>query len=66
MTPGINSEGQNFLNALSGIQTRLNTAQSQLSSRLNVSQPSDAPDELSPILQLHAQINQNQTLQTNY
>lgn len=65
MTPGINSESQNFLNALNGIQLRLNTAQAQLSSGLSVSQPSDAPDKLSPILQLHAQISQNQTLQTN-
>ena len=65
MTPGINAEGQNFINAMNSIQARLNTAQAQLSSGLLVNQPSDAPDELSPILQLHAQINQNQTLQTN-
>jgi len=65
MTPGINAEGQNFINAMNSIQARLNTAQAQLSSGLLVNKPSDAPDELSPILQLHAQINQNQTLQTN-
>jgi flagellar hook-associated protein 3 FlgL len=64
MTTGINSEGQNFINAINSIQARLNTAQKQLSTGLAVSQPSDAPDELSPILQLHAQINQNQTMQT--
>src|ERR1035438_5307671 len=65
MTTGINSEGQNFINAINSLQARLNTAQKQLSTGLSVSQPSDAPDELSPILQLHAQINQNQTMQTN-
>jgi flagellar hook-associated protein 3 FlgL len=65
MITGINPEGQNFINALTGIQAQLNTAQAQIASGLSVNQPSDAPDELSPILQLHAQISQNQTLQTN-
>jgi flagellar hook-associated protein 3 FlgL len=65
MTTGINPEGERFVNALNSIQARLNTAQQQLSSGLAVNQPSDAPDQLSPILQLHAQINQNQSLQTN-
>jgi flagellar hook-associated protein 3 FlgL len=65
MISGINPEGQNFLNALNLVQTQLNTAQAQIASGLSVNQPSDAPDELSPILQLHAQISQNQTLQTN-
>jgi flagellin-like hook-associated protein FlgL len=65
MISGINSEGQNFINAINSIEARLNTAQTQLSSGLTVNQPSDAPDELSPILQLHAQINQNQAMQTN-
>jgi flagellar hook-associated protein 3 FlgL len=64
MISGISPEGQNFINALTLIQTQLNTAQAQIASGLAVNQPSDAPDELSPILQLHAQISQNQTLQT--
>src|SRR5580658_757691 len=64
MISGINPEGQNFRNALNLIQTQLNTAQAQIASGLQVNQPSDAPDELSPILQLHAQLSQNQTLQT--
>jgi flagellar hook-associated protein 3 FlgL len=61
---GINPEGQNFINALNHIQQLLNTAQAQVATGLLVNQPSDAPDELSPILQLHARISQNQTLQT--
>jgi flagellar hook-associated protein 3 FlgL len=65
MTTGINAEGQNFINAITSIQARLNTADVQISSGLAVSQPSDAPDELSPILQLYAQIGQNQSLQAN-
>ena len=60
MISGINPEGQNFINALNLIQAQLSTAQAQIASGLSVNKPSDAPDELSPILQLHAQINQNQ------
>lgn len=64
MISGINPEAQTFLNSLNIIQNQLNTAQAQIATGLLVNQPSDAPDELSPILQLHAQISQNQTLQT--
>jgi len=65
MTTGINPEGQNFITAIDNIQQRLVLAERQLSTGLAVSQPSDAPDQLSPILQLHAQLSQNQSLQTN-
>jgi flagellar hook-associated protein 3 FlgL len=65
MTTGINAEGQNFINAINSIQARMSNAQTQLSTGLKVHEPSDAPDALSPILQLHAQISQNQTMQTN-
>jgi flagellar hook-associated protein 3 FlgL len=64
MTTGINSEGERFINAVNNIQARFNTAQQQVSTGLKVNQPSDAPDQLSPILQLHAEINQNQALQS--
>jgi flagellar hook-associated protein 3 FlgL len=60
----ISPEGQSFINSLNNLQTVLNNAQAQVATGLLVNQPSDAPDELSPILQLHAQISQNQTLQT--
>ncbi len=64
MTPGINAEGQQFINSINQIQTQLNNAELQISSGLKVNQPSDAPDEISPILQLHAQIGQNTAIQT--
>jgi len=64
ISTSISAEGQNFINALKNIQQQLNTSQAQVATGLLVNQPSDAPDELSPILQLHAQILQNQTLQT--
>jgi flagellar hook-associated protein 3 FlgL len=63
MSPGINPDGQRFIDAVSKIQTRLNDAQRQISSGKKVNQPSDGPDELSPILQLHAEIHQNTAIQ---
>lgn len=55
----------NFLNSINQTQTQLNNVQNELSSGLSVSQPSDAPDQVSAILQLHANIQQNQELTQN-
>jgi len=63
MSP-ISPSAQQFLNSLSTIQQNLDTAQQQLSSGRKVNQPSDAPDELSPILQLHASIQANTDAQS--
>src|SRR5579863_1587215 len=65
MSPGINPHGQQFVDAINRIQARLNNAQLQISSGKKVNQPSDAPDEISPILQLHAQISQNTAMQSS-
>lgn len=65
MFSSIDPTGQQFLNAMDLIQARLSTAQQQIASGSKVNQASDAPDQLSPILQLHAQIQQNQDMQTN-
>jgi flagellar hook-associated protein 3 FlgL len=65
MIPTIYPSGQQFLDSLNNIQSRISTAEQQLSSGLKISQPSDAPDEISPILQLYSQIQQNQDIQTN-
>ena len=54
-----------FLNSVGNLQTSMNKVQNELSSGLAVSQPSDAPDEVSEILQLHANIQQNQQVQDN-
>jgi flagellar hook-associated protein 3 FlgL len=65
MLSTISPAGQEFLNSLNDIQTRLNTAQQQITTGLKVNAPSDAPDEISPILQLHTAIQQNQSIQDN-
>ncbi len=64
MLSSINTSGQQFLDAMNNIQSRLNTAQQQISTGLKVNQASDAPDQLSPILQLHASIHANTDAQT--
>lgn len=64
MLSSINPSSQQFLDAMNNIQSRLNTAQQQISTGLKVNQASDAPDQLSPILQLHASIQANTDAQT--
>jgi flagellar hook-associated protein 3 FlgL len=59
----IDPGSQQFLDSINRIQTVLNTAQTQLASGRKVNQPSDAPDAVSPILQLHAQIQRSQDIQ---
>ena len=63
MLSTISPAGQLFVNSINNIQARLSVAQLQISSGLKVSQPSDAPDQISPILQLHSAIQQNQDIQ---
>ena len=63
MLPAIDASAQQFLNSVDRIQSRLNDAESQLASGLKVSKPSQAPDQVAPILQLQAAILRNQDIQ---
>ena len=63
MLSTISPAGQQFVNSINNAQARLALAQQQISTGLKVSQPSDAPDEISPILQLHSAIQQNTDIQ---
>ncbi len=63
MLSPISPSGQQFVDSLNATQARLSVAQLQISTGLKVNQPSDAPDQISPILQLHSEIQQNQDLQ---
>lgn len=65
MFAGISPSGQQFVNSVNRIQSVLNTAEQQISSGVNLNQPSDAPDEVSPVLQLLTQVQANQAMQTN-
>lgn len=64
MLSTLSPAGQQFVNSINDIQARLAIAQQQLATGLKVNQPSDDPDQISPILQLHSQIQQNQDIQT--
>jgi flagellar hook-associated protein 3 FlgL len=65
MVSTLSPAGLQFLNNVDNIKTRLNKVQNEVSSGLAVSQPSDAPDQVSAILQLHANIQHNQQVQSN-
>jgi flagellar hook-associated protein 3 FlgL len=63
MLSPISPDGQQFVNSINDIKSRLNVAQQQIGTGLKVNQPSDAPDQISPILQLRSAIQQNQDIE---
>jgi flagellar hook-associated protein 3 FlgL len=65
MFPDINPSSNLFLANLQIIQNRMSTDEQQLSSGLRVSVASDAPDQISEILQTRAQISGLQQTQEN-
>jgi flagellar hook-associated protein 3 FlgL len=65
MVSGLNASSLRFLNSVNNLQDRLNKVQGELSSGLKVNDASDAPDQVSEILQLHANIAHNQQVQNN-
>ena len=65
MLSGLNAAGLQFVTNVNDLQSRLSQVQSELSSGLKVQTPADAPDQVSDILQLHANIQQNQQIQSN-
>lgn len=65
MITGLNASGITFVNTVNDLQQRLNKVQQQLSSGLKVNDASDAPDQVSAILELHAKIQQAQNVQDN-
>jgi flagellar hook-associated protein 3 FlgL len=65
MSSFFNPTGQIFLANLSVIQTKNQTVQEQLSSGFQINQASDAPDEISDLLQLQAGVARNTQITTN-
>jgi flagellin-like hook-associated protein FlgL len=59
MIPSLSPSINLFLNGLSRLQSTITTATAQISSGYRVSQPSDAPDQISPLLQLQASLSHN-------
>jgi flagellar hook-associated protein 3 FlgL len=62
MLPTIDAGAQQFLNSVNQVQAKLDRAQRQISTGVKVAKASDAPDEVSGILQLQADIRRNQDL----
>ncbi len=61
----VDSAGSVFLANLSQIETANENTQAQISSGLKVSQPSDAPDQISQLLNLQANLSANTQIQSN-
>ncbi len=65
MFPNISGSNQAFLASLNTTQLQMQEAQLEVTSGLRVQQASDAPGEVSEILQLQGDISQNQQIQAN-
>lgn len=62
MIPSLSPSGNLFLVNLSRVQSTINRTSAQISSGLRISQASDAPDQISPLLQLQANLSANQAI----
>ena len=65
MISSLNASAQQFLVDLGRIQKTIGTAEQQLSSGCKVNSPSDAPDQISSILQLYADLDRNTQVKSN-
>ena len=65
MIQSINSSANLFLNGLSKLQSVIDSDVARVSSGFRISQPSDAPDQISPLLQLQASLSHNQAVAGN-
>jgi flagellar hook-associated protein 3 FlgL len=65
MISSLNPASQSFLAGLDQIQQRLQTAQTQLTTGLQINNVSDAPSEIADIWQLNSQLDQTQQTDTN-
>jgi flagellar hook-associated protein 3 FlgL len=65
MIPGLNPSAQQFLNNLGAIDQQMQQAQTELSTGLRVNQVSDAPDEVSAILEARASLSVTQQINTD-
>ena len=65
MIRNLDPAAERFLLDLGRIQDSIGRANQQISSGLRVTAPSDAPDEISDILQIHTEIERNSRLRAN-
>jgi len=65
MISSLNPAAQNFLAGLDAIQQKLQTAQTQLTTGLQINNVSDNPSEIADIWQLNSELDQTQQTDTN-
>jgi flagellin-like hook-associated protein FlgL len=65
MISSLSAVTNQFLNDLSRVQSLITTTTQQMTSGYRINQPSDAPDQISPLLQLMAGSSYNQTVLGN-
>ncbi|HEX5227572.1 MAG TPA: flagellin [Bryobacteraceae bacterium] len=65
MISSLDPTRQNFLAGLDQIQQRLQTAQTELTTGLQINKVSDAPSQIASLWQLNSQIDQTQQIDTN-
>ena len=65
MIQSLDPSSQEFMVSLARIQSAIKRSSDQISSGLKVNTPSDAPDQISDILQLYTDLGQNAQIQTN-
>jgi flagellar hook-associated protein 3 FlgL len=65
MISSLSSQAQSFLAGLNQIQTRLDTAQNELSTGLQINNVSDNPSEIADIWQLNSELDQTSQTETN-
>jgi flagellar hook-associated protein 3 FlgL len=65
MIPTLNPSKQQFIDNLGQINQQMQQAETQLSTGLSVNQPSDDPDEISPILQARADLSTTTQINTD-
>ena len=65
MIRSLNPAAQEFLVNLTRIQSRVKRSTDQISSGLKVAAPSDAPDQISNILQIYTDLGRNAQIQAN-
>ncbi|HLK20421.1 MAG TPA: flagellin [Bryobacteraceae bacterium] len=65
MISSLSPSGQNFINGLNQIQQREQQAQTELTTGLKINVVSDAPDEISSLLQTRSDLAQTQQIDTN-
>jgi len=65
MISNLNPQSALFLANVNIIQDKISQASNQVSSGLSITVPSDAPDEIGPLLQLRANQLHNSQIQSN-